>query len=82
VTFEPKLAKQAEVLDYPSRPQVGYSTEPPFDEILKMDKAALQSVNYFKIYNNHGSIEFFGPCDLTGVDLGKVTIDKGAAEIY
>ena len=67
----------------PQQPKAGYKTEPSYLELVRMSLRKLQNVPNFKIYNEHGSIEFIGDTDLTGVDLGKiVTIVPGEAEVY
>lgn len=48
-----------------------------------MTKIELQSLPYFKIFNEFGSIEWSGPVDLTYVDLGQtIKIDADGIEVY
>ena len=48
-----------------------------------MKKDELQKVPWFKIYNEHGSVEFLGPTDLTNCDLAKlVKITPTSVEVY
>ena len=43
----------------------------------------LRQVSDFRVWNEHGSVEFLGQTDVTGVDLGDViTIVKSSAEVY
>lgn len=48
-----------------------------------MTEQELKNVLNFKIYNENGSIEFFGTTDLAGVDLGNdVQINKSSVIVY
>lgn len=74
---------QLKDLRYPSAPEKGYVTKPSFDELLKLDKNALQKVKDFEIANEFGRVLFPGLTDLTGVDLAKeVKISHRQVEIY
>ena len=58
-------------------------TEPPFEQILKMNQADLQQVSDFSISNEHGSISWLTSVDLTGVDLSsEITIESKSFEVF
>ena len=70
--------------DYPTRPKMGYSTVPDYDQgLLRMTKAELENVRDFVIENQHGRIQFLGTTDLTDVDLARdVTIKARSVDVY
>jgi hypothetical protein len=48
-----------------------------------MSKAQLLKINQFKIWNQHGSVEFEGDIDLTGCDLAKdIVISTDGIDLY
>ena len=48
-----------------------------------MNFGQLTQIENLQIENEHGSILFLGPTDITSIDLGSlVTITKGNAEVY
>jgi hypothetical protein len=62
------LPHTAEVKTYQINLAEGYQTEPPLESRL-FTQSELQAVEGFTIWNEHGSIEFTTPVDLTDVDL-------------
>ncbi len=67
----------------PKEPKEGYHLIPSMALLARMTTSQLQHVKGFRIGNEHGSIEFEGETDLTGVDLAKiVTITHMEAEVY
>ena len=61
-------------------PKEGYSTEPPFKKLLRMEN--ITEVHDFKIYNEHGSIAFLNPVDLTQADLGSFVISQRGVSAF
>jgi hypothetical protein len=58
-------------------------SEPDFTSLEMMSDRELSSVRNFKIWNNHGSVEWFGEVDLTGVDFANdIVIEPLSVEIY
>ena len=49
-------------------------------ELENMSVDQLRQVSDFRVWNEHGSVEFLGQTDVTGVDLGDV-ITLGAVEV-
>ena len=67
----------------PRDPKPGYKTEPAMSILKTMSAAALQKVANFKISNEHGSVEWIGDTDVSGLDLADlVTIVQSNAEVY
>ena len=61
----------------------GYFTKPPMDELRRMDPGHLKVLEHFEIYNQHGSVEFYGPVDVTEVNIDRdVSIDRHGVEVY
>lgn len=53
------------------------------DDLLKKGLENLKEVEELKIWNEHGSVEFIGKTDVTGVDFADIiTISKGNVEVY
>ena len=56
---------------------------PSYIELVRMTLKELKQVKDFKIWNEHGQVEYLKPVDLTQVDLADVvTISKGNVEVY
>ena len=67
----------------PKPPKSNYTTEPTWTELKRMTREELESIPNFKIENQHGSIEFLGPTDITYCDLAQlVTISSQEVEVY
>lgn len=61
----------------------GYFTRPPIEELRKMEPEQLRTLGHFEIYNEHGSVEFYGPVDVTEIDIDRdVFIDRHGVEVY
>jgi len=67
----------------PKAPKPGYKVTPNMVALARMSLKELEEVNNFKVENEHGSVEWPGKTDLTGVDLADtITIRSKEAEVY
>lgn len=67
----------------PKAPKSGYKVSPDMVALARMSLKELKEVENFKVENEHGSVEWTGKTDLTGVDLADtITIRPKEAEVY
>lgn len=67
----------------PKPPKAGYLVFPSMVELENMSADKLKKVSEFRVWNEHGSVEFLGETDVSGVDLADIiTIAKNSVEVY
>ncbi len=58
----------------PNFTKVGYKIHPKMSYLARLTLNGMKNVKKFKIWNEHGQIEFIGPTDLVGVNLDDISI--------
>ena len=75
--------KQAPKEMWPTAPKEGIQCYPDLEKLCAMTVKELENVESFKVWNEHGSIEWVDKTDLTSVDLADIiSIQRLQVEVY
>jgi hypothetical protein len=75
--------KQAPKESWPTAPKEGIKCSPDLERLCAMTVKELENVENFKVWNEHGSIEWVDKTDLTNVNLADIiTIQRQQVEVY